>query len=152
MEVSAASPIRPHHYGIPGSIPPTHAHSDSMVTVPLSDVQSSSEHSQPEWRTLDIPQTPVDATPPVEENPEAEEYETRMSTPTMDTAQPILQPIAYREPSYSAQSRSSEEGERSENDMVDWEGLEKSEEQEPRREGSDEVGQSCMKQVTWKKN
>ncbi|GES61191.1 GTPase activating protein [Aspergillus terreus] len=136
MEVSIASPIHPHPDGLPGQMAPMHAHSDSMVTVPL---QSSSEHTQPEWRTLDIPQTPIDATTPtVEENPEAEERATRSSTPTMERSQPLLQPVAYREPSCSASSRSSDEVDRTEQDIVDWEGLEKSEEQEPRNEGSDE--------------
>ncbi|KAL4892779.1 rab-GTPase-TBC domain-containing protein [Aspergillus ambiguus] len=136
MEVSTASPIPPRPDEIANPMSAMHAHSDSMVTVPL---QSSSEHTQPEWRTLDIPQTPVDATPPVEENPEAEEeHETRASTPTMEPAQPILQPVAYREPSSSAPSRSSEEVDRTDHDVVDWEGLEKTEEQEPRSEGSDE--------------
>lgn len=139
MEVSTASPVHPHPDGLPGQMAPMHAHSDSMVTVPL---QSSSEHTQPEWRTLDIPQTPIDATTPtVEENPEAEERATRSSTPTMERSQPLLQPVAYREPSCSASSRSSDEVDRTEQDIVDWEGLEKSEEQEPRNEGSDEVGQ-----------
>ncbi|KAF9892039.1 ecotropic viral integration site [Aspergillus nanangensis] len=139
MEVATASPIRTHTDGVPTHIPPNHAHSDSMVTVPLSDIQSSSEHSEPEWRTLDIPPTPVDAThSPEEKCSDAEDQETRASTPTVDDAQHILQPIAYREPSISSQSRSSGQPDRGDADVVDWEELEKSEEQEPRKEGSDE--------------
>lgn len=33
----------------------THKPTDSMVTVSLSDIQSNSEHTQLDWRSLDIP-------------------------------------------------------------------------------------------------
>ncbi|KAL2817588.1 rab-GTPase-TBC domain-containing protein [Aspergillus granulosus] len=85
-------------------------HTDSMVTVPLS---SNSEDTQPEWRTLEIPQTPVEST----------------ATPT--SAKPDLR-------SELARSRISENVDRTD-DGVDWEELEKTEEQEPRMEASDET-------------
>ncbi|KAB8234304.1 putative GTPase activating protein (Evi5) [Aspergillus alliaceus] len=119
--------------GLPKNVPAIHQHSDSMVTVPLSDIQSNSEHTQPDWRTLDIPQTPVEVTSPTEESVDADEPTTK-TTPTRDS-KPILQPHTYRA---SIVSRSSEEIFRGEADGVDWKELEKSEEQEPRGEGSDE--------------
>ncbi|KAE8393543.1 rab-GTPase-TBC domain-containing protein [Aspergillus alliaceus] len=119
--------------GLPKNVPAIHQHSDSMVTVPLSDIQSNSEHTQPDWRTLDIPQTPVEVTSPTEESVDADEPATK-TTPTRDS-KPILQPHTYRA---SIVSRSSEEIFRGEADGVDWKELEKSEEQEPRGEGSDE--------------
>ncbi|KAF5862571.1 ecotropic viral integration site [Aspergillus alliaceus] len=119
--------------GLPKNVPAIHQHSDSMVTVPLSDIQSNSEHTQPDWRTLDIPQTPVEVTSPTEGSVDADEPTTK-TTPTRDS-KPILQPHTYRA---SIVSRSSEEIFRGEADGVDWKELEKSEEQEPRGEGSDE--------------
>jgi hypothetical protein len=124
-----------HSPGVPKNIPQIHHHSDSMVTVPLSDIQSNSEHTQPDWRTLDIPQTPIEVTSPTEESVNADDPTTR-TTPTRDSDKPILQPHTYRS---SIVSRSSEEIFRGDVDGVDWQELDKSEEQEPRGEGSDEV-------------
>jgi hypothetical protein len=98
-------------------------HTDSMVTVPLS---SNSEDTQPEWRTLEIPQTPVESTS------QADDEIDPKATPT--SAKPDLQ-------SELARSRISEDVDRTEGDGVDWEELEKTEEQEPRMESSDEVGE-----------
>ena len=123
-----------HSPGVPKNIPTIHQHSDSMVTVPLSDVQSSSEHTQPDWRTLDIPQTPIEVTSPPGDSVNADDPTN--TTPTRDSEQPILQPRTYRA---SVVSRSSEEIFRGEVEGVDWRELDKSEEQEPRGEGSDEV-------------
>ncbi|KAB8068957.1 rab-GTPase-TBC domain-containing protein [Aspergillus leporis] len=123
-----------HSPGVPKNIPQIHHHSDSMVTVPLSDIQSNSEHTQPDWRTLDIPQTPIEVTSPTEESVNADDPTTR-TTPTRDSDKPILQPHTYRS---SIVSRSSEEIFRGDVDGVDWQELDKSEEQEPRGEGSDE--------------
>ncbi|KAL4908500.1 hypothetical protein BDW74DRAFT_101185 [Aspergillus multicolor] len=97
---------------------------DSMVTVPLS---SNSEDTQPDWRTLEIPQTPVHATI------HSDEEISPKTTPT--SAKPDLG-------SELARTRISEEHDRIdglEGDGVDWEELEKTEEQEPRMEGSDET-------------
>ncbi|KAL3476534.1 GTPase activating protein [Aspergillus californicus] len=98
---------------------PMSNHTDSMVTVPLS---SNSEDTQPEWRTLDIPQTPVKATTPSDD-----EIDTK-TTPT--SAKPDL----GTELVHTRNSAEIFEG-----DAVDWEELEKTEEQEPRMEGSDET-------------
>ncbi|KAL4798335.1 rab-GTPase-TBC domain-containing protein [Aspergillus venezuelensis] len=98
-----------------------HSHADSMVTVPLS---SNSEDTQPDWRTLDIPQTPVDSN---------QSEETEPMTPT--SAKPDLG-------SELSRARISVEEDRTDimgGDAVDWEELEKTEEQEPRMEGSDET-------------
>lgn len=86
---------------------------DSMVTVPLSDVQSNSEHTQSDWRSLDIPVTPTD--------PNALKSDPAGGSST-------------RSPS----SERNDTGDEAEGD-VDWAQLDKTEEQEPRGEGSDEV-------------
>ncbi|KAL2858479.1 rab-GTPase-TBC domain-containing protein [Aspergillus pseudoustus] len=96
-------------------------HTDSMVTVPLS---SNSEDTQPEWRTLEIPQTPINSI--ARTNDEI----SPKTTPTY--AKPDLQ-------SELARSRTSDDVDRTEGDGVDWEELEKTEEQEPRMEASDET-------------
>ncbi|KAL5336027.1 rab-GTPase-TBC domain-containing protein [Aspergillus crustosus] len=120
MEQSSQSPCRVSL----DSIAQTVNHTDSMVTVPLSP---GSEDNQPEWRTLDIPRTPIETTPESDDKIDAE------STPT--SAKPDLE-------SELARSRISEENDHPdvlEGDTVDWEELEKTEEQEPRMEGSDET-------------
>ncbi|GCB22929.1 EVI5-like protein [Aspergillus awamori] len=121
---------------------PSHVHSDSvntgshdtdsMVTVPLT---SNSEHTQPDWRSLNIPQTPVDVTSPTREHSSDGEEDSR-TTPTQEPARTDLDQCSNNGDASSIRSRSSEERDRS--DAVDWEELEKTEEQEPRCEGSDE--------------
>ncbi|KOC17833.1 GTPase activating protein [Aspergillus flavus AF70] len=133
MDNSETITTQIHSPGVPKNIPAIHQHSDSMVTVPLSDVQSSSEHTQPDWRTLDIPQTPIEVTSPTGES--VDDDEPTSTTPTRDSEPQILQPRTYRA---SVVSRSSEEIFRGDIDGVDWRELDKSEEQEPRGEGSDE--------------
>lgn len=117
---------------------------DSMVTVPLSDRQSMSADGSAD---LDIPTTPVDGkgdqfsffttvketdlTPKNEavgRTDEAfiRENRTRSSTSLNDA------PDITHEGYESSSSTESDGG-------VDWEKLDKSEEQEPRTEGSDEV-------------
>ncbi|KAA8649675.1 hypothetical protein EYZ11_008142 [Aspergillus tanneri] len=125
-----STPITSHGQsdGTLNEVAPNHAHTDSMVTVSLS---SNSEHTQPDWRTLEIPQTPVELTSPPMENPSANETE-KITTPTLEPVKPASSSGA------SIRSRSSDELDRGDGDMVDWEELEKTEEQEPRREGSDE--------------
>ena len=94
-----------------------------MVTVPLSDIQSNSEHTQPDWRTLDIPPTPpIDLASPTEQ-------QSNNGLKSSDAG------------AFSAQSPSSERNDASdvEGDEVDWAQLDKTEEQEPRGESSDEV-------------
>ncbi|KAK1147521.1 hypothetical protein N8T08_000862 [Aspergillus melleus] len=124
MDSSSPVTSRVQSDGILNHVTPNHAHSDSMVTVSLS---SNSEHTQPEWRTLDIPRTPVEVTSPATD----EDSETK-TTPKLGPAKSV------RGAGTSIRSRSSEDGDRGDGDMVDWEELEKTEEQEPRREGSDE--------------
>lgn len=89
---------------------------DSMVTVPLSDVQSNSEHSQPEWRSLNIPLTPADPVSPTQSDNGAKS----------DAGN------SMRRSQYSDRVDATE-------DEVDWAELDKTEEQEPRGEGADEV-------------
>ncbi|RAL03924.1 putative GTPase activating protein (Evi5) [Aspergillus ibericus CBS 121593] len=122
---------------------PSHVHSDSvntgshdtdsMVTVPLT---SNSEHTQPDWRTLDIPQTPVDVTSPTRELSSDGENDPK-TTPTQEPPRADLAPSSICGDASSIRSRSSAERDRKD-DAVDWEELEKTEEQEPRCEGSDE--------------
>ncbi|KAE8354012.1 rab-GTPase-TBC domain-containing protein [Aspergillus coremiiformis] len=132
MDGSQSTTPQIHSPDVPTSIPAIHQHSDSMVTVPLSDKQSNSEHTQPDWRMLDIPQTPIEITAPTEDSVDADEF--ARATPTRDSENPIQQ-HTYRA---SIVSRSSEEIFRGEADGLDWKELDKSEEQEPRGEGSDE--------------
>lgn len=106
---------------------------DSMETVPLSDIQSNSEHTQPDWPALDIPHTPVDLVSPTEQN-----HGLKTS------------PVGS-----STRSPSSDKSERvggtddAENDEVDWAQLDRTEEQEPRGEDSDEV---CLHDLTYKRS
>ena len=100
---------------------------DSMVTVSLSDIQSSSEHTQPDWRNLDIPPTPVVASHMEETDSFGPGIQDGRTTPTPEDDMPT--PDANEE-------KQLEEGD---ND-VNWENLDKTEEQEPRGEGSDDVG------------
>ncbi|KAL4923579.1 putative GTPase activating protein (Evi5) [Aspergillus undulatus] len=118
MENSTETASRPSSETV---VRPT-SHADSMVTVPLS---SNSEDTQPDWRTLDIPQTPVDS--------KSNTDETEPVTPT--SAKPDLG-------SELSRARISVEEDCTDmmgGDAVDWEELEKTEEQEPRMEGSDET-------------
>ncbi|KAJ5231891.1 uncharacterized protein N7469_006479 [Penicillium citrinum] len=110
-----SSPAAPHA--------PNH---DSMVTVSLSDIQSSSEHSQPDWRNLDIPPTPVNA---------SHEGESFGPMPLQDAARTT--PVPMSEPSTPIATRDKDADDEAENE-VNWESLEKTEEKEPRGEGSDE--------------
>ncbi|KGO74231.1 hypothetical protein PITC_084780 [Penicillium italicum] len=99
---------------------------DSMVTVALSDNQSSSEHTQPEWRTLDIPPTPVEMS-----HLKKESEECFGPVPLQDAAR--ITPT----PEPPGPNRGRRTGEMFDNEG-DWENLDKTEEQEPRGEGSDE--------------
>ncbi|KAJ5125183.1 uncharacterized protein N7443_008262 [Penicillium atrosanguineum] len=110
---------------------------DSMVTVSLSDIQSNSEHTQPDWRNLDIPPTPVESTHETEETRTKTESfgpmalrDAARTTPTPVDELPTPTSTEYK-------TRDKTLDEESENE-VDWENLEKTEEQEPRGEGSDE--------------
>lgn len=112
----------------PSSPAASHApYHDSMVTVSLSDIQSSSEHSQPDWRNLDIPPTPVNA---------SHEGESFGPMPLQDAVRTT--PVPMSEPSTPTATKDTEAEEDADNE-VNWENLEKTEEKEPRGEGSDEV-------------
>ncbi len=111
-----------------------------MVTVSLSDIQSNSEHTQPDWRTLNIPPTPVQAT----HEPEAMKSKTESFGPMalLDAARTT--PTAVDEPPTPTSASPSsvdvvQSGEEVDSE-VDWEKLDRTEEQEPRGEGSDNVG------------
>ncbi|KAJ5651707.1 hypothetical protein N7507_009133 [Penicillium longicatenatum] len=105
---------------------------DSMVTVSLSDIQSNSEHTQPAWRTLDIPPTPVESSHEPDVNRNATDSFGPM--PLQDAAKTSPLPSEPSTPT-SAEPRQLEEDIEHE---VDWENLDKTEEQEPRGEGSDD--------------
>lgn len=119
-----ASPAVPHA--------PNH---DSMVTVSLSDIQSNSEHTQPDWRTLDIPPTPVESS----HESEANHNRTQSFGPQALRDAAKTTPVPLDEPPTPTTAEGKTADEDSDNE-VDWENLEKTEEQEPRGEGSDEVG------------
>lgn len=108
---------------------------DSMVTVALSDNQSSSEHTQPDWRTLNIPPTPVEMT-----HLEKESEESFGPVPLQDAARTTPTPET------PGADRGRQTGEMFDNE-VDWENLDKTEEQEPRGEGSDEVSVTSFQRI-----
>ncbi|CAI7602320.1 unnamed protein product [Penicillium manginii] len=110
----------------PPSPAPHAPNHDSMVTVALSDNQSSSEHTQPEWRNLDIPSTPVNNT---------HEGESFGPMALQDAARTT--PVPISEPSTPTATRDKDVEEEIDNE-VDWTNLEKTEEKEPRGEGSDD--------------
>lgn len=107
---------------------------DSMVTVSLSDIQSNSEHTQPDWRNLDIPPTPVESSHEAEGNHTKTESFGPMAL--RDAARTTPTPVDEPPTPTSTEDRVLDEETDNE---VDWENLEKTEEQEPRGEGSDEV-------------
>lgn len=93
------------------------------MTVPLSDIQSNSEHSQPDWCSLDIPPTPpIDLASPTEQ-------QSNNGLKSSDVGDSPL-----RSPSSERNDASDAEG-----DVVDWAQLDKTEEREPRGRSSDEV-------------
>ncbi|KAF7715177.1 Uncharacterized protein PECH_006081 [Penicillium ucsense] len=117
--------------------PPQVPNHDSMVTVALSDNLSNSEHTQPEWRSLNIPPTPVESHSPVTLQDQTESFGPKV---LLDAAKPI--PIPTDElPSPTTQDDNAgkldlhDEGFKSEGD---WTDLDRTEEQEPRGEGSDD--------------
>ena len=128
MEAEPLSPSTPHA--------PNH---DSMVTVALSDKQSNSEHTQPEWCTLNVPPTPSEITP--------ESEESFGPVPLQDAARTTPTP----EDDMPGASGERQEPDMSDNE-VDWENLDKTEEQEPRGEGSDEVSGRRLLESEWSAN
>lgn len=107
---------------------------DSMVTVPLSDVQSNADPSHPDWNSLNTPQTPVDGFPA---------GEGQANTPQAHNA-PLGADMASKGdpapgPSIRLPDGDTPQADDAEGDVVDWAQLEKTEEQEPRGEQSDEV-------------
>jgi hypothetical protein len=115
----------------------THKPTDSMVTVSLSDIQSNSEHTQPDWRSLDIPPTSAEEDAPFESeanSPEDEELGPTLLTNAVYTPPPIEEEEEEGEEEEEVISESD-----SDLDDLDWEHLDRTEEQEPRGEGSDDV-------------
>lgn len=116
---------------------------DSMVTVPLSDIQSdiqSNPQTPNEWKTFDIPEVPVEESGeqegPVGDNAEGQ------TTPTIDCSPTTVEGRERRVSDSSERSRNSRGSEADsppDSEGVNWEGLEKTEELEPRNEGTDEV-------------
>ncbi|KAJ5544488.1 hypothetical protein N7461_006792 [Penicillium sp. DV-2018c] len=107
--------------------PTAHApNHDSMVTVALSDKLSNSEHTQPDWRTLDIPPTPIEMT-----HLEKESEDPFGAMLPQDAAN--ITPTLENEGANGVRQT----GEMFDNE-ADWENLDRTEEQEPRGEGSDE--------------
>lgn len=103
-----------------------------MVTVALSDIQSNSEHTQPGWKELDIPPTPVEESP-VSKAAARDTIESFGPVALQNAAPaPVDEPTT---PTLPKDNRVDEDADLE----VDWENLEKTEEQEPRGEGSDDV-------------
>lgn len=110
----------------------THKPTDSMVTVSLSDIPSNSEHTQLDWRSLDIPPTSAEEDVPLESeahSPEDEELGPTLLTNAVYTPPPVEEEEEEEDIPYSD----------SDLDDLDWEHLDRTEEQEPRGEGSDDV-------------
>lgn len=109
---------------------------DSMVTVPLSDRQSNPRDS----RMFDIPETPVEERNAEDTPLDVEDESGR--TPRNDT---LYDPDSETRPALDASPRSPSRDTQEDpaspatSDRVDWEELEKTEEQEPRNEATDEV-------------
>lgn len=107
------------------------ANTDSMVTVPLSDIQSNPENSPGDWRSSDVPPIPpVDIDSLTEQQQQQHDHGLKSG----DVGGPPL-----RSPSSERNDTSDVEG-----DVVDWAQLDKTEEQEPRGDSSDEVGSSVL--------
>jgi len=106
----------------------THKPTDSMVTVSLSDIQSNSEHTQPDWRYLDIPPTSAEEDAPLESEANSPEDE--------ELAPTLLTNAVYTPPPIEEEDIPDSD---SDLDDLDWEHLDRTEEQEPRGEGSDDV-------------
>ncbi|KAJ5606600.1 hypothetical protein N7510_009381 [Penicillium lagena] len=108
----------------------THKPTDSMVTVSLSDIQSNSEHTPPDWRSLDIPPTSAEEDSPLES--EANSTEDEELAPT------LLTNAVYTPPPIEKEEEGDIPDSDSDLDDLDWEHLDRTEEQEPRGEGSDD--------------
>lgn len=131
MDAEPTSPSAPHALN-----------HDSMVTVALSDKQSSFEHAQLDWRTLDAPPTPTEMTHLGQETKES-----FGPVPLQDAVRTPLSPDD--ETSTDEVNNESVDGDVFANE-VDWENLDKTEEQESRGEGSDDVSGVC--QGIWNEN
>lgn len=121
-----ASPVTPTSPN--GSQAPNH---DSMVTVSLSDIQSNAGDA-PDWRTLlDLPP------PPMQKFMETHGNNTELfgPIPLQDAAKTN---ILHDEPATPTSTELKQIDEDKELEP-DWESLDKTEEQEPRGEGSDDV-------------
>ncbi|KAL1859912.1 hypothetical protein Plec18170_001858 [Paecilomyces lecythidis] len=111
---------------------------DSMVTVPLSDIQSNPQTPN-EWKTFDIPEVPAEENG--EQQDQVEEKGEGQTTPTIDCSSATVEGRERRASDSSEQSRSSRGSDAESpavSEGVNWEGLEKTEELEPRNEGTDE--------------
>lgn len=114
---------------------PNQHNTDSMVTVPLSEPQSTTETTHPDWPSFESPRTPVE---PFSLSDQLSDTEDPVkTTPTQnDVRRSNPEDVA------SVRSRSSEtdQTEDSDGECVDWAELDKTEEQEHRGDG-DEVCQ-----------
>jgi hypothetical protein len=116
---------------------------DSMVTVPLSDRHSTSNEPSCDSRTLDIPETPIEEKAEGEGRMEGDGEELDGTPKSDNTSRISPEPEERRESASSTQSQrarnSHDPVSPAESDGVDWEKLDKTEEQEPRNEATDEV-------------
>ncbi|KAI2795275.1 hypothetical protein POX_a01880 [Penicillium oxalicum] len=123
------APVSP---GVPQA--PNH---DSMVTVSLSDIHSNSEHTQPDWRSLDIPPTPVESHGPDTLQDQPESFGPRVLLDAAKTTPPLTDELLSPTLPVSNGGKSNlvDEEMKSEGD---WTNLDRTEEQEPRGEGTDD--------------
>jgi hypothetical protein len=110
-------------------------HTDSMVTVPLSDAQSNSDPSHPDWSSPNTPQTPAGGFSAADDQRDATQPGNGALGSESDLEQVRATGPSIRLPETDGMHQADD----AEGDVVDWAELEKTEEQEPRGEQSDEV-------------
>lgn len=105
---------------------------DSMVTVPLSDAQSNADASHPDWSSPNTPQTPAGGFAGAHDQPTMTQASSGPLEPELEEQDSTVGPSVL--PDTDGMHQDDVHG-----DVVDWAELEKTEEQEPRGEQSDEV-------------
>lgn len=105
---------------------------DSMVTVPLSDAQSNADASHPDWSSPNNPHTPAGGFPVVNDQPNVTQ------APSCTLGSELDEQDRTDDSSVLPDTDGAHQDD-ADGDVVDWAELEKTEEQEPRGEQSDEV-------------
>ena len=107
-------------------------HTDSMVTVPLSDAQSNVDPSQPGCSSPSTPKTPTVVFREADDQQDMSQADESTSGSELDDQDRTTDSSSL--PDTNGTQQDDAHG-----DVVDWAELDKTEEQEPRGEQSDEV-------------